>query len=98
MIPTKIMPMHFSREFACDCTAATLAAIACASYRVAATICYPHFIQCTSRHTPTLFVASPINFVRTMQLATPSGLALLSHPITMDVTIVVLVAEHVTES
>lgn len=45
MIPTKIMPMHFSREFACDCTAATLAAIA----------------------------SSPINFVRTMQLATPSG-------------------------
>jgi hypothetical protein len=30
LIQSKMLPLHFSREFLCDCSAATLAAITCA--------------------------------------------------------------------
>ncbi len=38
-VQSKLLTMHFSREFMCDCAAATFAAIAC-TYIAAATCCY----------------------------------------------------------
>jgi hypothetical protein len=66
-VQSKLLPMHFSREFLCDCSAATFAAIACAQPPSG-------ILHDTVSPAQYLSAASPINYVRNMQLATPAGL------------------------
>jgi hypothetical protein len=64
LIQSKMLPLHFSREFLCDSSAATLAAIACA---------HPFPPHHPSPLILTCAAAAPFNFVRNIQLGTPAG-------------------------